>query len=53
MLSGNCQAAEPGPLFGVVDAGIAVIHDDANIDPNYGQQPKIVGFFPSFLMHLI
>ena len=28
MLSGNCQA---GPLFGVVDAGLAGIHYDTNM----------------------
>ena len=48
MLSGNCQA---GPLFGVVDAGLAGIHYDTNMDQlpdNIWQQ----NFF-LFLKHLI
>ena len=49
MLSGNCQA---GPLFGVVDAGLAGIHYDTNIMPawqfnqtTYDSKTKIVVFY--------
>ena len=53
MLSGPVIVTQAGPLFRVVDVGLAVIHDDTNMDPIYGQQTKIVGFSSSFLMHLI
>ena len=48
MLSGNGQA---GPLFEVVDAGLAGIHNDTNMDPpnhyqtTYDSKTKIVVFY--------